>query len=98
LSDKSLPWPISAFGRKETLPENLWLYPKRAWNERICVETAFALVTMICDLKRIRHRLAAYLQTRLSFVGAMFNVLLDRFQYPHPDADHYQTGIAEFSL
>jgi hypothetical protein len=64
----------------------------------MCVETALSLVTVICDLKRIRHRLAVYIQARLSYVAAMFNVLLDLFQFIHPDADPYKMSIAEFSL
>ena len=56
------------------------------------------MITIICDLKRIRHRLAVYIQMRLSYVSAMFNVLLDLFQSIHPDADPYKMCIAEFSL
>lgn len=69
-----------------------------AWNERMCVETALSLVTVICDLKRIRHRLAVYIQTRLAFVSAMFNILMDLFHSIHPDANPYKMSIAEFSL
>jgi hypothetical protein len=71
---------------------------KGTWNERMCVETALSLVTVIYDLKRIRHRLAMYIQARLVFVSAMFNVLMDLFHSLHPDADPYKMSIAEFSL
>jgi len=71
---------------------------KGTWNERMCVETAFSLITVICDLKRIRHRSSEYIQARLSYASAMFNVLLDLFQLINPNADPYQTSIAEFSL
>lgn len=64
----------------------------------MCVETALSLVTVICDLKRIRHRLAEYVQARLAYVSAMFNVLLDVFHSIRPDANPYQMSIAEFSL
>jgi hypothetical protein len=80
------------------VPENMKICKKGTWNERMCVETAFSLVTVICDLKRIRHRSSEYIQTRLSYVSAMFNVLLDLFHIIHPDADPYQMSIAEFSL
>jgi hypothetical protein len=63
----------------------------------MCVETALSLVTVVCDLKRIRHRSAEYIQARLSYVSAMFNVLLDLFHLVHSDADPYQMSIAEFS-
>ncbi len=66
-------------------------------NERMCVETAFSLGTVICDLKRIRYRLAVYVQTRLFYVSAMFNVLLDLLHLIYPNADPYQMSITEFS-
>jgi hypothetical protein len=86
------------FRDKDGVPENMKICKKGTWNERMCVETALSLVTVICDLKRIRHRLAVYIQARLSYVAAMFNVLFDLFQSIHPDADPYKMSIAEFSL
>ncbi len=62
------------------------------------VETALSMVTLVCDLKRIRHRLQDYIDTPLACVGAMFNVLLDLFHDLHPDADPMKMRIAEFSL
>jgi hypothetical protein len=64
----------------------------------MCVETVLSMVTLVCDLKRIRHRVVVYIQARLAFVSAMFNVLLDLFHQLHPDADPFQMSIAEFSL
>ena len=86
------------FRDKDGVPENMKICKKGTWNERMCVETALLLVTVVCDLKRIRHRLAVYIQTRLAYVSAMFNVLLDLFHSVHPDADPYKVSIAEFSL
>jgi hypothetical protein len=71
---------------------------KGTWNERMCVETVLSMLTIICDLKRIRHRLSDYIQARLAYVAAMFNILLDLFHKLHPDADPFQMSIAEFSL
>jgi hypothetical protein len=74
------------------------LCKKGTWNERMCVETALSMVTQVCDLKRIHHRLAEYVQAHLAFVSAMFNVLLDLFHTLHPEASPFQMSIAEFSL
>jgi hypothetical protein len=62
------------------------------------VETTLSMVTIICDLKHIDHRVSAYIQARLASVVAMFNVLFTLFHRLHPDADPFQTSIAEFSL
>ncbi len=86
------------FRDKGGVPENLKLCKKGTWNERMCVETVLSMVTLVCDLKRIRHRMAAYIQARLAFVSAMFNVLLDLFHRLHPEANPFRMSIAEFSL
>lgn len=86
------------FASKEPPPENMKLCRKGTWNDRMYIETALSMVTLVCDLKRIRHRVTAYIQSRLALVSAMFNVLLDLFHVLHPDAHPYQMSIAEFSL
>ena len=86
------------FQDRDGVPENMKICKKGTWNERISIETALFLVTVICDLKRMRHRLAAYIQARLAFVSAMFIVLMDLFHFIHPDTDPYPMSIAEFSL
>ncbi|MER3466383.1 MAG: hypothetical protein C4340_04400 [Armatimonadota bacterium] len=86
------------FRNRDGIPENMKICKKGTWNERMAIETALSLVTVICDLKRMRHRLAAYIQARLAFVSAMFNMLMDLFHMIHPDADPYKMSIAEFSL
>lgn len=58
--------------------------------ERTCVETTLSMVTIVCDLKRIRNRLPQYIQARLAYVAAMFNILLDLFHHLHPEADPFK--------
>jgi len=86
------------FRDKDGVPENMKICKKGTWNERMCVETVFSMLTIVCDLKRIRHRLSAYIQMRLAYVVAMFNILLDLFHLRHPEADPFKMSIAEFSL
>jgi hypothetical protein len=64
----------------------------------MCVETTLSMVTIVCDLKRIRNPLAEYIQARLAYVCAMINVLLSLFHQLHPDADSFKMTIAEFTL
>jgi hypothetical protein len=86
------------FRDQDGIPEHLKLWPKGPWNERMVVETALSMVTTVCHLKKLTHRLSHDIQARLAFVGAMFNVLLDLFHQLHPVADPCQMSIAEFSL
>jgi hypothetical protein len=78
-------------------PANLKVCATGTWNDRMVVETALSMVTVICDLKHLRHRLAFYIQAHLAY-AAMFNVLLSLFHRLHPDAHPFQMSIAEFSL
>lgn len=86
------------FRNKEGIPEHMKLCPKGSWNERMSIETAFSMLTTICNFKKSRHRAFDYIKARLAFASAMFNVLLELFHHCHPDALPFQLSIAEFSL
>jgi hypothetical protein len=86
------------FRCKEGIPANLKLCPKGTWNERMVVETIFSMLTVICKAKKMHHRVHDYLEARLAYTAAMFNVLLTLFHQLHPDADPAKLSIAEFSL
>jgi hypothetical protein len=86
------------FRCKDGIPANLKLCPKGTWNDRMVIETIFSMLTVICNAKKMHHRLQTYLEARFAYMAAMFNVLLDLFHWLHPDANPYQLSIAEFSL
>lgn len=79
-------------------PRHMKFCPKDSWNERMCIETAFSMLTNVCNFKKLKHRAAEYIETHLAFATAMFNVLLGLFHQLHPEADPFQMSIAEFSL
>jgi hypothetical protein len=86
------------FRCKEGIPDNLKLCEKGTWNERMIVETAFSMLTVVCHAKKIFHRAAEYIEARMAYTMAMFNVLLALFHELHPDAPPHKMSIAEFSL
>jgi hypothetical protein len=86
------------FRCKDGIPANLKLCAKGTWNEHMIVETAFSMQTVVCHAKKMFHRVADYLEARLAYAMAMFNVLLALFHLLHPDAPPHQMRIAEFSL
>lgn len=53
------------FRDKHGVSENMKICEKGTWNGRMCVETALSLIAVVCDLKRIRHRLVEYIQTHI---------------------------------
>jgi hypothetical protein len=91
---------LADFGFRDTdgVPANLKVCPKGTWNERMVVETALSMVTVICKLKHIHHRVRDYIYARLSYVVAMFNTCRAIFLQLHPAASPFQMSIAEFSL
>jgi hypothetical protein len=86
------------FRCKDGLPANLKLCAIGTWNERMLIETAFSMLTVICHMKKIFHRVADYIDARLAYTMTMFNVLLALYHQLHPDVPKHKMSIAEFSL
>ena len=85
------------FRSTDGVPDNMKLCKKGTWNDRMFIETALSMVTVVCDLKRIRHRVAEYVTSRLACVSSMFNVLLHLSRELFPDSER-RMSICEFSL
>ena len=80
------------------VPTNVKICKKGTWNDRMIVETSFSLLTVVANAKKIYHRLEAYIDARLAYTVAMFNVCLKLFHALHPDESEFKMSIAEFSL
>lgn len=93
---------LSDFGFKkagEAAP-NLKFCEHKTWSERMIVETMLSLVTRVCHLKHLPQRVAVYLETHLTFVSALFNLLLALNRLFEPDAspDDRLLKIAQYAL
>ena len=100
LEDQSIVLADTGFNDADGIPANLKLCPRGTWNERMLVETALSLVTMVCSLKKVFHRTHAHFETRLTYVAAMFNVLLglNRTLQPEADPQDRLLHLAQFAL
>jgi len=58
----------------------------------------FSMLTAVCKAKKMHQRVHAYLEARLAYMAAMFNILTTLFRQLHPDVDPAKLSIAEFSL
>jgi hypothetical protein len=87
--------------RSQTQPSsNLKVCAPDTWNERMLIETMFAMLTQVCHLKHLTHRAFRYVEMRLAYVTAMFNVLVRLNQQYMPTAslnDRFW-HIAQYSL
>lgn len=69
------------FRDKDGTPENMKIGKRGTWNERMYLETAFSLLSVVCRLKKMFHHLADSIQARRAFIAAMFTVLLGVFHF-----------------
>jgi len=88
----------SGFHSKEGDPENVKICERGTWNVRMVVESVFSLLTRACHSKRMTHRVWAYFEMRLSFLLAIFNVLLQWRGIQVDEAGVFHLSLAEFSL
>ena len=93
---------LSDFGFRKAgeAARNLKFCEHKTWSERMIVETMLSLVTRVCQLKHLMHRLDVYLETHLAFVSALFNVLLllNRQLEPAAAPDDRLLKIAQYAL
>jgi len=97
VDDQTITLADLGFRDKDGIPANVKLCPKGTWNERLIVETAFSMLTLVCPTKKCFHRLADYLWSHCAYLAAMFNVLNTLFRQLFPK-DERRMSIAEFSL
>src|SRR5512133_1072925 len=88
----------SAWHGKTDDPPNMKVCPRGTWNTRMLVETVLSMLTTVCHLKRVAHRVADYFRMRLAFITAAVNLLV-QWHGLQPDAHGVvKLSIAEFSL
>ena len=86
------------FHSAEGDPSNLKLCRRGEWNERMKVETVFSMLTSVCHSKKMRHRVWDYFRTRLGYLVAVFNILV-QWDGLKPDArGRVPLSIARFTL
>ena len=79
-------------------PTNRQLCQRGEWEERMLVETVLSMRTLVCHCNKVMHRVWAYLQARLAFTIAAFNVLVQWHGFPPTASGFVPLSIAECSL
>ncbi len=57
-------------------PPNLKLCRRGEWNVRMKVETVLSMLTVVCHMKKMRHRAWEYFRTRLAYLMIASNILV----------------------
>ena len=79
-------------------PTNMKVCPRGTWNNRMLVETVLSMLTLICHLKKVAHRVADYFRMRMAFIASAFNIMA-QWHGLQPDVSGFvKLSVAEFSL
>ena len=79
-------------------PKNLRPCKRGEWNDRMRAANVLSMLTRICGLKRLSHRVWDYFQMRLDYVMAMFNILAQWDGLKADENGFVHLSIAKFSL
>jgi hypothetical protein len=79
-------------------PSNMKVCERGTWNERMMVETVLSMLHTVCHIKHMAHRVWTYLQARLAFCVAAFNILVQWHGLAPDEFGRIHLSIAEFSL
>lgn len=86
------------FEKKNWHPTNLRLCKRGEWNSRMLIETVLSMLTRVCHLKKVNHRIWAYFEARLAYTVAIFNLLVQWHGLQPDEKGLVSLSIAEFSL
>ena len=64
----------SNFHAKVGDPANLKICKRGQWNDRMLVETVLSMLSRVCQIKKVGHRVWSVLKARLAFCLAAFNL------------------------
>ncbi len=85
------------FHAKTGDPPTMKACPRTTWNVRMVVAMVLAMLTRVCQLKKITQRRWPYVLARLSFTMALFNLLVQWDGLP-VTGGHVSLSMAQFSL
>ena len=86
------------FAKKDWHPDILNFCRRGEWNTRMLQETVLSMLTTVCHLKKLVHRVWGYLEAHLAYLVALFNILVQWHGLQPDEAGFVRLSMAEFSL
>lgn len=96
--DRMLILADTGFHARDGDPPNLKVCPRGTWNDRMLIETVYSMLTLISHTKKMMHRVIDYLEARLAFTVAAFNLLIQWDGLNSEPDGFVPLSIAEFNL
>ena len=76
---------------------NFKLSRRGEWNERMKVETVLFMLTVVCNMQHMRHRVWDYFETELAYLLAAFNFLVQWNGLEPDEKGRVRLSIAQFT-
>ena len=86
------------FHSRDGDPSNMKLCKRGTWNTRMMVETVLSMLTSVCHLKKLSHRVWSYFKSHLAWTSATFNLMAQWFPLRPDSSGFVHLSIAPFSL
>lgn len=88
----------TGFHTKSGDPSNMKVCNRGEWNVRMLVETTLSMLTVVCHLKKLSHRVWDYFKAHLAYIVAAFNILVLWNGIKVDEKGFVHLSIAQFSL
>ena len=98
VADEMVVFADEGFEKLDGFPSNLRLCKRGEWNDRMLIETVLSMLTLVCGLLKVMHRVWAYFKTRVGLTMALFNILVQWHGLLAQEDGSVPLSIAEFSL
>lgn len=79
-------------------PDNLKICQRGQWNDRMLVETVLSMLSRVCQIKKVGHRVWSALKARLAFCLAAFNLCALWDGVPVDEDGFVHLSMAQFAL
>jgi hypothetical protein len=98
VAGKTVVFADAGFTKVDWHPDHLRLCKRGEWNDRMLIETTLSMLTLVCNFKKLFHRVWSYFASRMAYTMALFNILVQWDGLAPDDNRLVHLSIARFSL
>ena len=98
VADQLLVVSDTGFEKRDWRPTNLKIGQRGEWNSRLLIESVWSMVTLVGHLTNVSHRIGTYVERRLGYTLALFNLLVQGHGLQPDENGSVPLSIPEFSL
>jgi len=88
----------TSFHSRDGDPPNMKVCKRGQWNVRMLIETVLSMLSQVCHIKKLPHRVWLYFKAHLAYIMAAFNILALWNGLEADENGFVHLSIARFSL